>query len=256
MAKVRLTLTAKIFIAAVIVGAAALTFYLNPGLVGKVAPTAEKTASNVPPAANLPDEPKGFPTVADAPGGCTNLPEVRFYHWAWNAQMGMMLATGGKQAVAGSAMCQKGVNLKLIREDNTDNMQGLLATFAEALKKGEPNPKDGAHFVGIMGDGSATFLKGLNDKLLKLGPDYAAVVVGSSGYSRGEDKLMGPAAWKQNPQAARGGLVSGVLRDGDWNIALKWLGDRSPTTPTSLPTTPTRSTGSMPATTSRRRRST
>jgi OOP family OmpA-OmpF porin len=225
VAKVRLTVTAKVFIAAVIVGAAALTFYLNPGLLGKVAPPGEKTASNVPPPANLPDEPKGFPTVADAPPGCANLPEVRFYHWAWNAQMGMMLATGGKQAIAGSAMCQKGVNLKLIREDNTDNMQGLLATFAEALKKGEANPKEGAHFVGIMGDGSATFLKGLNDKLLKLGPDYAAIVVGSSGYSRGEDKLMGPAAWKQNPQAARGGLVSGVLRDGDWNIALKWLGD-------------------------------
>ncbi len=232
MAKVRLTITAKIFIAAVVVGAAGLILYMNPGLVAKVAPGEQKVASNVPPIASLPGDAPAFASVTDAPGGCTNLPEVRFYHWAWNAQMGMMLATGGKQAIAGSPMCRAGVNLKLIREDSTDNMQALLATFAEALAKGDPNPKDGAHFVGIMGDGSATFLKGLNDKLVKLGPDYVSVVVGSSGYSRGEDKLMGPAAWKQNPQSARGGLVAGVLRDGDWNIALKWLGDnRIPNNP-------------------------
>jgi len=227
VARIRLTVTAKIFIAAVIMGVVGVIFYLNPGLLGKVAPTAAQPSSNVPPVAALPGEntAAAVAAVADAPPGCSQLPEVRFYHWAWNAQMGMMLANGGKQAVAGSLMCQKGVNLKLIREDNTDNMQGLLATFAEGLKKGEANPAAGAHFVAIMGDGSAVFLKGLNEKLAKLGPEYTAMVVGSAGYSRGEDKFMGPAAWKQNPQAARGGLVAGVLRDGDWNIALKWLGD-------------------------------
>ena len=162
---------------------------------------------------------------AFAAPGCPTLPEVRFYHWAWNAQMGLMFANGGKQSAAGSLMCKHGVNLKLIREDNGDNMQAQLVTFAEALKKGEANPTAGAHFVAIMGDGAAMFLKGLNDRLNRLGPEYAAVIVGSAGYSRGEDKFMGPAAWKQNPKAARGGLVAGVLRDGDWNIAMKWLGD-------------------------------
>jgi len=163
---------------------------------------------------------------AAPPGpGCADKPEVRFYHWAWNAQMGLILANGGKQATAGSLMCKHGVNLKLIREDNTDQMQALLATFAEGLKKGEKNPAGGAHFIAIMGDGSAMFLKGINDRLRKLGPDYTAVVVGSAGYSRGEDKFMGPPLWKQAPAKAKGGLVAGVLRDGDWNIALKWLGD-------------------------------
>ena len=160
-----------------------------------------------------------------AESACANQPEVRFYHWAWNAQMGLMFATGGKQATPESLMCKHGVNLRLIREDNTDNMQALLATFAEGLKAGEKNPAKGAHFVAIMGDGSAPFFKGLNDKLKKLGPEYVAVVVGSTGYSRGEDKFMGPPEWKKNPQAARGGVVAGVLRDGDWNIAMKWLGD-------------------------------
>jgi OmpA-OmpF porin, OOP family len=226
VARIRLTLTAKIFIAAVILGVVALIFVLNPGLLGKVAPTAlPQPSSNIPPVAKLPEDSAGMPAASDVPAGCASLPEVRFYHWAWNAQMGLMLATGGKQAAAGSLMCQKGVNLKLVREDSTDTMQALMATFAEGLKKGEDNPAAGAHFVAIMGDGSATFLNGLNEKLEKLGPDFIARVVGSAGYSRGEDKFMGPAAWKQNPQSARGGLVAGVLRDGDWNIALKWLGD-------------------------------
>jgi len=162
------------------------------------------------------------PTAASP---CAGKPEVRFYIWAWNAQMGMILANGGKQAAPASSMCKHGVNLKLIREDNTDQMQALMATFAEGLKKGQANPASGAHFVAIMGDGSAVFLKGLNDRLRKLGPEYTAAVVGSAGYSRGEDKFMGPAAWKKDPNKARGGLVAGVLRDGDWNIALKWLGD-------------------------------
>ncbi|MCU0686456.1 MAG: OmpA family protein [Polyangiaceae bacterium] len=237
MARVKLTVAAKVFITAVILGVVALTFYLNPDLVGRIAPSAAHPSANVPPPVALPDEVAGggqaqpagndaaIAKAAALPAGCANLPEVRFYHWAWNAQMGLMAATGGKQAVANSVMCKHGVNLKLIREDNTDNMQALLVTLAEGLKGGQAQPSKGAHFVAIMGDGSATFLKGLNDKLAKIGPDYVAQVVGSAGYSRGEDKFMGPPAWKQNPQAARGGLVAGVLRDGDWNIALKWLGD-------------------------------
>jgi OOP family OmpA-OmpF porin len=36
---------------------------------------------------------------------------------------------------------------------------------------------------------------------------------------------LGPVTGRRNPQAAKGGTAVGVLRDGDWNIALKWLGD-------------------------------
>ena len=162
---------------------------------------------------------------AVAAPACPSATEVRFYHWAWNAQMGLMLATGGKEATADSLMCKSGVGMKLVREDNTDTMQSLLVTFAEGLKNGEVNPKNGAHFVAIMGDGAAMFLKGLNDRLARLGPEYQTAIVGSAGFSRGEDKFMGPAAWKADPKAAKGGLVAGVLRDGDWNIAMKWLGD-------------------------------
>ena len=226
MRRFRLTNTAKAFSALVVTGVVSLTFYLNPALLKKVAPGASsELRTNVPTVGALPGETATFPTVTEGAPGCADRPEVRFYHWAWNAQMGLMLANGGKQAQAGSAMCAHGVNLALVREDNTDQMQNQLVTFAEALKHGEDNPKSGAHFVAIMGDGSAQFLKGVDDRLAKLGPDYMAVVVGSAGYSRGEDKLMGPPAWRDNPQRARGGVVAGVLRDGDWNIALKWMSD-------------------------------
>ena len=220
----KLTPLSKTLITVVVVGAVGAALYKNRDKISQLAPEAEHQKASVPPKADLPADPALAAPAVDA-AGCANLPEVRFYHWAWNAQMGLIYATGGKQATAGSLMCTHGVNLKLIREDNTDQMQNLMATFAEGLKKGEGNPSQGAHFVAIMGDGGATFLKGLNDRMHKLGPDYTAMVVGSCGYSRGEDKFMGPPAWKQNPQAARGGLVAGVLRDGDWNIALKWLGD-------------------------------
>jgi outer membrane protein OmpA-like peptidoglycan-associated protein len=220
----RLTPLSKGLITIAVLGGVGAFAYKNKDKLEQLAPgAADKPVSNVPPPANLPEDPG--PAVTDSPPGCSDRPEVRFYIWAWNAQAGLILANGGKQAVEGSLMCKYGVNLKLIREDNTDQMQALMATFAEGLKKGEANPANGAHFVGIMGDGSATFLKALNDRLRKLGPDYTAEVVGSGGYSRGEDKLMGQPAWKADPQKARGGLVAGVLRDGDWNIALKWLGD-------------------------------
>jgi outer membrane protein OmpA-like peptidoglycan-associated protein len=76
-----------------------------------------------------------------------------------------------------------------------------------------------------MGDGSGQFLAAVNPQLKKLGNEFQAKVIGATGYSRGEDAFMAPPEVKNNPQAAKGLLVEGVLRDGDWNIAQKWEGD-------------------------------
>jgi hypothetical protein len=156
---------------------------------------------------------------------CTGQPEVRMLIWAWNSQMGAILANGGAQAQKGSLVCKNGVNLKFVRQDDVTKMQEDLIVFANELKGGAAHPTKGAHYVSIMGDGAATFLKGANDVLARLGPEYKAKVIASTGYSRGEDKFMGPPAWKEKPAASAGGLVAGVLRDGDWNIAQRWLGD-------------------------------
>ena len=215
-----------------LIGLALVGYSLNKyGLLEKLVPSAKVRESAVPSRADLPAAAESTRVVvkpAAIPGtkrGCEDHPEVRLYHWAWNAQMGLMFATGGPQSTNGSLMCKKSVNLRLIREDDVGKMQEALIAFASELKGGEAQPSKGAHFVAIMGDGSATFLKGVNDALKRLGPAYTAKVVGSAGYSRGEDKFMGPPEWKANPSASRGGLAAGVLRDGDWNIAQKWLGD-------------------------------
>jgi outer membrane protein OmpA-like peptidoglycan-associated protein len=174
------------------------------------------------------DSRRSAPVKAAVPvvrSACSAGPEVRMELWAWNAQQGLLLANGGAQSTVDSAMCKAGVNLKLLRQDDPSKMREDLIAFATALKSGERQPSNGVAFVGVMGDGSAAFLTELNATLDRLGPEYRAKVIGSAGYSWGEDKLMGPPAWKKDPRAARGGVVAGVLRDGDWNIALKWLAE-------------------------------
>ena len=77
-----------------------------------------------------------------------------------------------------------------------------------------------------MGDGAGAFLAALNTQLTEsFGPEYRAEIVGSCGYSRGEDKFMGPPEWKKTPASAKGGVIAGVLRDGDWNLAMRWMSE-------------------------------
>jgi OmpA-OmpF porin, OOP family len=227
----RLTPFARVFVG--LIGVSTLTYVaMRQGLFERLAPHARVRPAVTPGAAPLPEF---VEHAAAAPGdaralpgtavGCAEKPEVRVEVWAWNAQMGLMLASGGPRATQGSAMCARGVNLHLLRQDDGTKMREDLVAFATALKNGEAQPKTGVAFVAIMGDGSAAFLSELNGVLSKLGPGYTAKVIGSAGYSWGEDKLMGPAAWRETPSASKGGLVAGVLRDGDWNIAQKWLGE-------------------------------
>ncbi len=138
---------------------------------------------------------------------------------------GALLANGGAQTTEGSIMAAKNVNLRITRQDDVSQMQGNLVKFAQDYKANPASATTGCHFVTIMGDGAAAFLAGVNPQLEKLGKDYRAQIVYTCGRSLGEDKFMGPAAWKQNPQTAKGGVCAAVLRDGDWNIVIKWCGD-------------------------------
>ena len=199
-------------------------------MLGKLVPQAATKESVVPTRADLPNAAYSAASglavsLPESDPGCTDRPEVRMLGYAWNAQMGLLFANGGPQATRGSLMCKYGVNLRWERQDDNGKLQENLVAFANELKRGNKNPGSGVHFITIMGDGAAAFLAGLNETLAKIGPEFKAKVVGSAGFSRGEDKLMGPAEWKTNPAASKGSVCAGVLRDGDWNIAQKWLGD-------------------------------
>lgn len=236
-----LTPLAKGLLATALVATAGLAIrhYLPDALGGRRA----GVAPSVPPRAELPTGPTTGPTTTGAPvavttapsapalpvaaPGCAKLPETRMLLWAWNAQQGLLHATGGPQASEGSLMCKYGVNLKLVRQDAVDQMQAELIKCARELAAGHDDCATGAQLVAIMGDGSAAFFAAVNPQLAKVCPDCTAEVIGSAGYSRGEDKLLAPPAWKRSPAAAAGGLIAGYLRDGDWNIAMKWAGDNA-----------------------------
>lgn len=152
---------------------------------------------------------------------------VRWLEWAWNAQFGANFANGGPMTTKGSLMDQNGVRVRITRQDDSGQMQNEQLAFASEYCKSGQEPASGAHFVTIMGDGAAQYLAPLNEKMSAFGKECIAEIVGAAGYSRNEDKFMGPAEVKANPQAARGMLVAGVLRDGDWNLAMRWANENN-----------------------------
>ncbi len=204
-----------------LVTAVAATRHFVPGLFGG---TKEASTASVPP---LPRSSSVSATPIAEPSGCPEIPETRMLIWAWNAQQGLLYANGGAHAADGSLMCKHGVNLTLIRQDMVDQMQAELIKCATELGAGAADCKSGAHYVAIMGDGAAAFFAALNPQLAKACPDCTAEIIGSAGYSRGEDKLLGLPAWREAPSTAAGALIAGYLRDGDWNIAMKWAGDNN-----------------------------
>ena len=228
----RATIPGKLVIVAVALG---LLYLAGSFGYRTFAPKQAATASVVPIQANLPDAQAAEATKVSTPfvapasdvAPMNGIAEFRSDTWAWNAQMGKMLGNGGPVTTVGSLSEKYGVRVRYTRQDDTNVSAASLVKMASELAKGVAEPTGGIHFISIMGDGGASFIVGLNEALAKVNPSYKAEIIGSSGYSRGEDCLMGQAAWKATPKDALGGVIAGVIRDGDWNIALKWAGDNN-----------------------------
>lgn len=212
---------------------ALVMFGLKKGIESGVLPGAKTLAAKVPGLISLPQaemmksasNARELTLPSTRPSG--KGVKMRANVWAWNSQMGWMYANGGPVTTEGSLMEKYGVNLTFERQDDNDQMMANLVKFAKDYKESKVDPSD-IQMIAVMGDGAPTaFLAPLAEKLTKLGPEYRPVIIGSPGYSYGEDKFMGPKEWRDTPYKAKGGVVIGVIRDGDWNIALKWAGDNN-----------------------------
>lgn len=185
-------------------------------------------------AIDLPTAPENAKTVGLSFAGLPSsnvttkpaLPEVTIANMAWNSQLGLHFANGGVVTTEGSLMEKAGVKLTIVRQDDIVQAGQNLIKFAKDYKD-NPSTAKGQAMFAMMGDGSPSTLAAINKELRKLGDDYIAQVFFSCGLSYGEDALLAPTTWRQNPQNARGGVVATVIRDGDWNIVVKWASDNN-----------------------------
>jgi OmpA-OmpF porin, OOP family len=151
-------------------------------------------------------------SAVKAPEKTSDNPEVTIGIWTWQTVSGLIDAVGGPGKSGdypNSCLCQAGItNTKLVVENDTSKQVEALAT-------------DRMQFVTTTGDQAAVDIAGAN-KLLR---GNKAKVVWSSGYSFGEDCLMGPESWKRDPQLARGSVVVTAVPYCDWNVTVNWAVD-------------------------------
>jgi outer membrane protein OmpA-like peptidoglycan-associated protein len=149
--------------------------------------------------------------------------QITWERMAWNSQFGGMYANGGVRTTKGSLFDKAHLDITYVRQDDCNKQMADLVKFANDYKS---NPNTPGVLITFMGDGMPAFMTSLAKELEPLGPEYQPIIIPvTHGKSYGEDQVMGPLSWKQNPKNAVGKTVAGVLRDGDINILLKWAGD-------------------------------
>ncbi len=161
-----------------------------------------------------------LPGEEDASNGGT---QIIWERMAWNSQFSGMYANGGVRTTKNSLFDKAHLDVTYVRQDDCNKQMADLVKFANDYKK---DPNTNAVLITFMGDGMPAFMTSLSKELEPLGAEYQPVIIPvAHGKSFGEDQVMGPLNWKQDPHNAIGKCVAGVLRDGDINILLKWAGD-------------------------------
>jgi outer membrane protein OmpA-like peptidoglycan-associated protein len=186
------------------------------GILDKINPPATSENSGV--ILDKPERP-GDVSLASLPRSAvkppertTDNPEVTIGIWTWQTVSGLIDSVGGPGKSGDhldSCLCQAGItNTRLVVQNDT-------AEQIKALAAGQ------MQLVTTTGDQSAVDIAGAN-RLLR---GNKAKVIWSSGYSFGEDCLMGPESWKRDPQLARGAIVVTAVPYCDWNVTVDWAAD-------------------------------
>lgn len=183
------------------------------GVLEKLTPKTDITKTEIVPDERVNVDRASLPaTDVKPPKQTRDDPEVTIGLWTWQAESPIIDAVGGTGKSGDhpdSLLYQAGIkNTRIVIENDTSKQ-------IEALAGGS------MQFVTTTGDQSAVDIAGAN-KLLR---GNKAKVVWSGGYSSGEDCLMGPESWKQNPQNAKGALIVTAVPYCDWNVAVNWAAD-------------------------------
>lgn len=160
-----------------------------------------------------------LPSADESVNGGTR---IKWEIMAWNSQFPLMYANGGAFTTKGSLLDKAKLQVEIIRQDDCNKSIADIVKFAQEYKDNSETP---GVFASYMGDGMPAFFAALTKELEPLGPEYQPIAFYAMGKSYGEDKVMGPLEWKQDPKTALGKTVACVMRDGDMNILLKWAGD-------------------------------
>jgi OmpA-OmpF porin, OOP family len=221
---VKLKPAGKVLLIAIVVAAGIVSikwYQARPKEAGKAVEVGKVTLPDAP-EASLNDHAVllPLPAATEAVNGGTL---INWERMAWNAQFSGMYANGGVRTTKGSLFDNAHLDITYIRQDDCNKQMADLVKFAGQYKT---NPNTPAVLVSFMGDGMPAFMTALSKELEPLGAEYQPIILPiAHGKSFGEDQIMGPASWKQDPHNAIGKCVAGVLRDGDVNILLKWAGD-------------------------------
>lgn len=214
------TFSEFLIVAAIIAGILWAIYHFSPGLRTEVSKQLSGIELNNTDVNNVTNADKLALPSTELSSTVSSKPLVRIAGYAWNAQSGIIVANGGPKTTKGSLMEKNGVNLEIIRQDWLSELRNMQMKFIEQYDSGEeiPSSDKSAFAVMIMGDGAPFYISSVQKALdEKYGKDkYHLQVMGAIGMSYGEDKLIGPPAWKSNPKSMKGAVISAVLGDGDW----------------------------------------